>query len=356
MTASLHIVVGVIGLSLMALYARAEKAPEVNSHRALMIASAAKVILRDDGRVVLFHEPNFRQKPVLLENAENIVAIAGDTSGLALRNDGTVLSWSGKCTNEEQPVCTYPAAKVIPKLRPTIAIASNGATHLAVLGDGSVWGWGNDWRGLISGLTPVVYKSRMVGTPQKLPFPVPITAVSVGDLQGMAIDRERHVWTWASLSSPTLRGIGEEVSHPSGFSAVKVANIPPAKQVAAGIYSTMLTPEGEVWIWGESLLNQIRRGSPAPKRVEGFGDGVFLNAEGSIVLSVDRSGILRMIGSPIADAFRSRTPRAYEFYETPLELTKFKNVKEVSADLLGIGVIHFDGAVTYGISNLQLGD
>lgn len=356
MTALLRNISFFVALSFLALCARAETVPARNAHRAVMIAGGAKVILRDDGRVVLFREPNFRQKPILLENAENITAIAGDTSGLALRVDGTVLSWSGKCTEEEQPVCTYPAAKVVPKLRPAIAIASNGEAHLVVLADGSVWGWGNDWRGLISGLAPVAYKSRTVKAPQKLPLPVPMTNVAVGDLQGMAIDREGHVWTWASLSSPTLRGLGEEVSGPAGFSTVKVANIPPAKQVAAGIYSTMLTHEGDVWIWGESRLNQIKRGSPSPHRVEGFGDGVFLNAAGFAVLSVDRSGILRMIGSPSPDVFPLTDQRAREFHEKAIELTQFQDVKQVSADLLGIGAIHSDGTVTYGISKIQLGD
>ena len=351
MTASFRTIIGLLALSFAALCAHA--APNGNSHRAIMIAGGAKAILRDDGRVVVFRQPTFRQKPVLLENAENVTVIAGTTSGLAIRTDGAVLSWSGKCTREEQPICTYPKATIVQKLSRAIAIASNGETHLVVLADGSVWGWGNDWRGLISGLAPVGYKTRLITIPQKLPFPVPMTSITVGDLQGMAIDREGHVWTWASLSSPTLRGLGEEVVGTGGFRAVKVANIPFAKQVAAGIYSVVLTREGDVWVWGESNINQVKRGSATPKAISGFSNSSSIDAGGLAVFSISSVGGLRMIGAPSPDAFPSTVS---EFYETPVEVPGFQGLRQVSADLLGIGAINTNGSVTYERFNLQLGD
>src|SRR5438270_1220054 len=111
MIASFRIIVGVIALSFVALYARAQTVSSDNTHRALMIAGGARIILRDDGKVVVFENPTLRDDPVLIKGASDIVVVAGTDDGIALRADGAVLSWTAKCNPNKRPECTYSEAK-----------------------------------------------------------------------------------------------------------------------------------------------------------------------------------------------------------------------------------------------------
>jgi alpha-tubulin suppressor-like RCC1 family protein len=354
MKAASSIIIGAFVLSFTALHTHAQTASSDNTHRALMIAGGRRIVLREDGKVVAFEWPSLGEGPLVIKGSSNITAVVGREGGIALRADGIVLSWTAKCNPNARPECTYSEAKPQPRIAGAIAIASNGEAHMALLRDGSVWGWGDDWRGLISGLPPVRPRERVVGLPKKIPLPVPIESVSVGTLQAMAIDREGHVWTWASLSNPSLRGPGEEFSGPDGFTAVKVAGIPAAKQAAAGMYSVVLTVNNDVWMWGESHANQIRRGSAVPQPVPDFGQAESISASDFNVVAIEKSGVVRLIGIEHT-AFPTGDRRTGEFQEHPVELTLAKGAQQVSADISGLGILK-DGNVLYGRDELDLGE
>jgi hypothetical protein len=118
--------------------------PDAKTLRAVAITAGGSTILREDGRVVSFKDPNSLEQPVLVQGATSIIAVAGSNPGWALRNDGTVLAWEAKCTEEEQPTCRLGTAKRVEGLRDIVGISERRDVYLALQRDGTVWGLGDD--------------------------------------------------------------------------------------------------------------------------------------------------------------------------------------------------------------------
>ncbi|MGZ3888623.1 MAG: RCC1 domain-containing protein [Flavisolibacter sp.] len=90
---------------------------------------------------------SFSNLPIQIKGLDHIVAISAGATCLALTKDGTVMAWgwgaiggmgSGKPgTSDENPV-----PKKVPLSSNIIGIYSNKSTGLALMADGTLWGWG----------------------------------------------------------------------------------------------------------------------------------------------------------------------------------------------------------------------
>ena len=128
-------------------------------------------------------------------NAVTPMVSMGDTHGLALRADGTVLSWGsdtyGQLGTGRPLISTVPVK--VPGLSNVRAIAAGQDHSLAVRQDGTVWAWGANNYGQLGDGTTVDRSS---------PVPVPGVTNAVmacgGFSHSAVLKQDGTVWTWGT--------------------------------------------------------------------------------------------------------------------------------------------------------------
>jgi alpha-tubulin suppressor-like RCC1 family protein len=231
-----------------------------------------------NGSTTLISTPN----PVVVNNLTDVISIAaGWEHTLALKSDGTVLSWGendngelgdGTQTNRNQPVFVTGISDVI--------AIDGGAFHsIALKSDGTVWTWGLNHEGQLGdgsnaqSLVPI----QVSGLSD-------ITAIAAGSSHNMALDSSGRLFTWG------FNGNGE-VGNLTRTNVVtpQQVNVPgPVVRISAGyVNSFALTGPGvsgptETWYyWGSNAEGQLGLSSITTPRLLGptaanlFGSNTF---------------------------------------------------------------------------------
>lgn len=116
--------------------------------------------------------------PAPINGLTNIQSIAaGEVHGLAVRSDGAVLSWGdnfagqlGIGSTDNQP---HPVPFVVPRLAGATQVTAGYEHSLALLSEGTVWGWGNNRDGRLgTGATYSHYLPAPVSGLQSLATPL----------------------------------------------------------------------------------------------------------------------------------------------------------------------------------------
>jgi Regulator of chromosome condensation (RCC1) repeat len=202
--------------------------------------------------------------PVPVDGASNIVAIgAGTEHALALKSDGTMLSWGldvdGQLGDNVQledhalPVAVMGIAGVV-------GIAVGNGHSLALKADGTVLAWGSDFGGQLGDNIPKVNK----------PTPVPVNgasgviAIAGGFFHSLAARADGTVLAWGSDTYGEL-GDGTQ-PNPQGI-PVAVENISNIVAVAAGLhFSLALNSDGTLRSWGRDQSGQLGDDVSGPGR------------------------------------------------------------------------------------------
>jgi alpha-tubulin suppressor-like RCC1 family protein len=194
--------------------------------------------------------------PVLVGGATSIVAIAaGDNHSLALKSDGTILSWgsdiSGELGNDIEylsqstPVAVNGANNII-------AIAAGGAYCLALKSDGSLLSWGSDGQGQLGDDAVSANKSIPVAVS---PEANGIVAIAAGDSHALAIKSDGTLlsWGWDGFGQ-----LGDDLAKADKFTPVAVTAASNVVAVAAGqIHSLALKSDGTLLSWGQDKDGQL---------------------------------------------------------------------------------------------------
>jgi lysophospholipase L1-like esterase len=192
--------------------------------------------------------------PVLgLGPGSGVIAIAAGVESLALKADGTVLTWGGNAG------LTTPTE--VPGLGPgsgVIAISSYG-TSMALKSDGSVLAWGlNSFGQLGDGTT------QASDTPVNVSGLGPgsgVVAIAAGELHSMALESDGTVLAWGDGGSGEL-GTGNTdgslvpIQVPglgAGSGVVSIA--------AGGGDSFAITQSGSVFAWGNNAYGELGDGT-----------------------------------------------------------------------------------------------
>jgi RHS repeat-associated protein len=245
-------------------------------------------------------------QPVL----SNVVALGGSgdlSSGegadhfVALRADGSVLAWgantygqlgNGTTTDANAPVqMTYPSGA---PLAGAIAVGVAKFASFAVRGDGTVWGTGMNWNGVlgdgtttnrsnlveavnangtaVSGAVGVacneydtaavksdgtVWQWGATGYPTQVAGLSGVVQVSSADLlnEFVAVTRTGAVYTWTTSGSGTFGG-------GTSTAPVQVTGLPAIKAITAGYKHILgLTNDGHVWAWGYNADGELGNGT-----------------------------------------------------------------------------------------------
>lgn len=230
----------------------------------------------------------------------------GNQHSVALRSDGTVVSWgsdqagqlgTGRLNYETRP-------GLVAGLGSVRAIGS-GVTHgLAVLQDGSVWAWGSNVSGQL-GQAPGVDRA----TPVLVAGIGGANAVCGGDTFSVALKTDGTVWAWGSNYDGAL-GNGTRVD---ASTPVQVSGLSSVTSIACGLSHVLaLRQDGTVWAWGSNYEGELGDGSTtmrlSPVQVTGLSNvtsvaagqtfGAALKSDGTVWEWGVRDGYASPRGAP----------------------------------------------------------
>ncbi|UMP05218.1 hypothetical protein [Amycolatopsis sp. EV170708-02-1] len=192
------------------------------------------------------------QSPVPVVGLTGVKAIAsGDTTGYALKSDGTVWQWGRNVVTPVQ----------VSGLSGVTAISAARETGYALKADGTVWSWGGNTRGELGNGSTVASSS----TPVRVSGLTGIKALgSGGGDNGYAIKTDGTVAAWGANSEGQL-GNGVTCTTPSAcFSRVpvQVSGLTGVTSVT-GSWSRAfaLKSDGTVFSWGSNRSGGLGNGS-----------------------------------------------------------------------------------------------
>ncbi len=149
-------------------------------------------------------------------------------------------------------------------------IAAGQVTSAAVLSDGSVWAWGDNFNGVLGNGT---FCNCAVTTPRQVPGVSAITevAVSIGSNDVYAVRSDGSLWAWGSNQWGQL-GNGTTAS---SYTPVQVPGLTGITQVSGGpSYVLAVRSDGTVWAWGDNSFGELGDGTTvshlAPEQVPGL--------------------------------------------------------------------------------------
>jgi alpha-tubulin suppressor-like RCC1 family protein len=247
---------------------------------------------------------------------------------------------------------------------PKIVAISAGPMHCLALGeDRSVWAWGSNWRGELTGIRDDM--------PHEVPRLLPITNVkmiSAGGFDSVLLKDDGTVWWWGKLPND-MAGVNSDT-----FNLIQVPITNITAVYAGPAWAFAVKDDGTVWGWGSTSRGDLGIGEyskqigsdmvrmlPVQSKITNVthieGDGCFavkddgtLWAWGSNTYYSGSSGYDGVIGK-LGNFTDNIIP-------IPVKVETFSDVKSVSSGLLHTLVLKNDGTVWAWGSNYngQLGD
>ncbi|MEQ6902568.1 IPT/TIG domain-containing protein [Nocardioides sp. YIM 152588] len=221
-------------------------------------------------------------------------ALAGAAHSIALRRDGTVLTWGSDLydqlgTTADNDDVLSPEKRG--SLRGARAIAAGFGRTLVVHWDGRVQALGWDVDGALGNDDPTP-----AGKPRWVRGMTSARAVASGYAFSMALRKDGTVWTWGNNDFGQLGDGTEAERHRAGI----VPGLTEVVAISAGnSFAMALRKDGTVWTWGDGINGQLGDGTAGvgterhePARVDGLADVVAISAGQSVALAVLEDGTL----------------------------------------------------------------
>jgi alpha-tubulin suppressor-like RCC1 family protein len=225
------------------------------------------VALRNDGTVLTWGSDQsgqlgagvlpFEATPGRALTVSGIQGIAaGVTHSLAIGSDGTLWAWGsndagqlgdGSTNNRSNPV-------QVTGLTGVARVCGGSSYSVALRADGSVWAWGENSYGVLGN-----------GTQESSPVPVQVSglvgvsAIACGNRHALALRPDGSVWAWGTNAEGAL-GDGSTVDR---LRPVQVSAINGVTAIAAGNdFSAVRKADGSVWEWGITAPYATPHGPP----------------------------------------------------------------------------------------------
>lgn len=218
---------------------------------------------------------------------------AGESFVVVRKQDGSVWQWGFNGEGQRgdgtaQNVNEAPGQATLPQGAAATRIAVGARHVLALLDDGSVYGWGlNNIGQLGQG------DSLPEFLPARITLPAPAVAIAAGRAHSLAVLEDGRVFAWGDNSNGQL---GDGNSGNFATTPQAVPGIATAVDVAGGsFHSLALLADGRVLAWGANGSGQLGDGSFLRRRTPvdtGARAVARIRAGGSISLAVTQERVL----------------------------------------------------------------
>lgn len=285
--------------------------PVLNLTDVLQVAPSSRfaVALRTDGTVWAWGDntsgqlgngttstiPVITPGPVLTLSGVTAVSTRGNHC-LALLGNGAVRAWGNNFSGQLGDG-TFGASATTPVSTLTLTAVtaiSAGSTHsLALKSDGTVWGWGSNGLGVLG-----TAGGGQSTTPIQVPGLTGITAISAGASHSLALRNDGTVWAWGWNG----RGqIGQGSASSTSFTPVQVPGLTGVTAISVGTDHCLALSGGGVWAWGDNFWGQAGNGTAtpvaAPTLVNGLAGVTAVDAGNSHSLALGNDGAVWAWGS-----------------------------------------------------------
>ncbi len=219
------------------------------------------------------------QRPIQTLTINKAVAVsAGAAQSMALLADGTVWGWGRNLSGELGTGAQFSTHFPFPVLGFTnvVAIAGGAGFNLALKADGTVWGLGANGAGQLGDGTTIDRSTAV-----QVSGLTNVVAIATGPNSGhsLAIKSDGTLWAWGFNFFGQI-GDGTTTNR---LTPVQIGGLSAMKAIATGTgHSVALKADGTVWAWGQNLHGQLGDGTTTdhffPAQVPAFGGVVAVTA------------------------------------------------------------------------------
>jgi alpha-tubulin suppressor-like RCC1 family protein len=275
----------------------------------------------------------FRSTPSVALSGVAKLAVGG-AHMVALESDGSVVAWGdsraaqvgdGTSVNRSAPAAVIglgPGSGVTD-------ISAGGLHTLALKSDGSVLSWGDNYSGEIGDR-----ESDDASVPSRVLGLASVTAISAGGAHSVALRSDATVWTWG-LDDFGQLGDGTRTATYVGRSTPRpVAGLNGVVKISAGAsHTVVLKSDGTLWAWGRNVEGELGDGTRtdrlSPVRVaSGLTDVVDISAGDAHTLALRRDGTVWAWGAGYAYQLGIGTA---DDHETPVQVVGLSHIVAISA-------------------------
>jgi alpha-tubulin suppressor-like RCC1 family protein len=271
---------------------------------------------------------------------------------LALLEDGTVWGWGTNTSGETgNGLLGYQDTPALALGLPRVSTLARGIGYsMALATDGTVWTWGDNTYNQL-GRTPGPGLTGI--TPGPVPGLPEIAAIAAGGRHGLALDHDGGVWAWGrnDYGQVGTDSAGAPVPTPT-----KVAGLPVITAIGGGsVHSLALAADGTVWGWGINLFGELGLGftstqSIIPLQGKNLDQiiGIATGSDCNLALRSDRT-VWSWGWGPLGQG------AAYATATTPAQVLNLTNVVSISIGSIGMAA-RLDGTVWTWGDNLGEGE
>ncbi len=333
-------------------------------HHSLALKSDNTVLAWGEGAFGQLGTSNLNNSPtpVAVSGAKNtnIVAVsAGGFFSLALKNDGSLISWGdntyGQLGNNLQGFINSTTIPVDVGVTFKFTSIATGTNHSLALGDdGKVYSWGDNRKKQLGNTVP------NNTTPTEIPGTSNTIAIAAGTNHSLALKSDGTVLAWGDDEFGQL---GDNATSASSFTPVTVLGATNIVAIAAGrFHSLALKSDSTLLAWGGNFSGEIGDGSSTDRFTPVAVGGSNSNNIVAIAAGLNHSVALRKDGTVLtwgSDEFgQLGDGTALEDKSTPVVIGGASNVVAIAAGGFHTLALKADGTMlSWGKDDLgQLGN
>jgi alpha-tubulin suppressor-like RCC1 family protein len=274
--------VGQLGLGDLRPVSPPAAVPGLGPVRAVTCGYYATYALLEDGQVFAWGlklhgalgngEDGTQRTPAPIPDLTDVTAmVATNTHTLALLSDGTVRAWGWNDSGQlgDGSMLTQTSPTTVPDLSDVVALTADNSHSLALKTDGTVWTWGAVWSGEPAEIVP----PRYLLVPTLFDGLTDVQALSARNGHAVVLRSDGSVWAWGSNYYGEVSGRLYE--QPYYATPIAVAGLPAdiTAIAACGRSNLALQSNGSVWAWGDGstyVYGFLNFSSAAPAVVQGL--------------------------------------------------------------------------------------